>query len=94
MVGVPVSNPEVQEKHRSLFGGHSSGKAGGQHHTININAARLGQIVIESTARGFGFTLGMGAKIAQHGEGLTVTPATLMLCSVQQIFTGKRTQHP
>ena len=53
-----MNNPEVQEKHRSLFGGHSEGKPGGQHHKINLSASRLGQIVIDSTARGFGFTLG------------------------------------
>ena len=59
MVGTPVDHPEVQAKHRSLFGGHKHGSAGGQHHKLNLSASRLGQIVIDSTAGGFGFRLGM-----------------------------------
>ena len=53
-----MSNPEVQKKHRSLFGGHKSGQAGGSHHKLNLSASRLGQIVIDSVAGGFGFRLG------------------------------------
>ena len=58
VVGTPVDHPEVQAKHRSLFGGHKHGTSGGQHHKLNLSASRLGQIVIDSTAGGFGFRLG------------------------------------
>ena len=47
-----------QEKHRSLFGRKSNATASGQHHKLNLSASRLGQIAIDSTARGFGFFLG------------------------------------